>query len=146
VRRYNDEAHEAGGNVDRLVTAIGNLDPKFQPAFLTYSTLWTRRHYDESRAFFEGLLTGPDASRVYVMAFDQLTRNLHTLPWMERVVHVPADSIQNWAARQAGVLAEARALAEVRVNFLLTLRARWVTLRARWVTLRARWVTLRVAG
>jgi hypothetical protein len=31
----------------------------------------------------------------------------------QRVVHVPADSIQNWAARQASVLAEARSLAEV---------------------------------
>jgi len=68
------------------VTAVGNLDPKFQPAYLTYSTLWTRRHYDESRAFFEGLLTGPDSARVYVMAFDQLTHNLQTLPWMEVMI------------------------------------------------------------
>jgi hypothetical protein len=68
------------------VTAVGNLDPKFQPAYLTYATLWTRRHYDESRAFFEGLLNGPDSGRVYVMAFDQLTHNLKTLPWMEVMI------------------------------------------------------------
>lgn len=46
-----------------------------------------------------------------LLVFPLTTRLAHA--HSQRVVHVPADSIQNWAGRQASVLAEARSLAEV---------------------------------
>lgn len=49
---------------------------------LTYSSLWTRRHYQESAEFFQGLLTGPDAERVFVFVLEERSRP-ETIAWSE---------------------------------------------------------------
>jgi hypothetical protein len=67
---YLEEEPAGGGNVNRAVTMLGNL--KYQKmGWVTYSSLFTRRNYEEAKAFFLGLLTGPDSERVNMLAFEK---------------------------------------------------------------------------
>jgi len=106
--KFLEEEPAGGGNVNRAVTLIGNL--KYQKmGWVTYSSIFTRSHFDDAKAFFLGLLTGPDNERVNVMAFEKSL--VDGLSWADRIVQIPSDSIQYWAARRGKVLAAARELA-----------------------------------
>jgi len=107
---YEHERHEGGGNVKRLAHILGNMKGQ-RAGMLTYSSLWTRRHYQESAEFFQGLLTGPDAERVFVFVLEERSRP-ETIAWSERLIHLPADSIQNWAIRRDEVLRDVKELAQ----------------------------------
>ena len=94
-RRYEEDRHDGGGNVNRLVTIMGNME-KHKTGYVTYSSIFTRRNYDQAKEFFEGLLTGPDAARVFVFAFAESTQE-DAVEWCVRLVifRTPKETLSN---------------------------------------------------